>query len=273
MPAEETVMSLGKRIALARKAQGLGQAKLAEELGVSAEAVSKWEQDKYAPSAEMMTKLEKELMLFAYDEEGEPRNARLFDEEHMSAFIKGRLNAGDYPNTVKALNYAKEKHAGAFRKTVQKVKVPYISHPLTLACHAFAMGLEDDVLLAALLLHDVVEDCGVQPEELPVSQEVQRLVALVSKPKNRSAFSEDMYYEAIEQNPKACLVKCIDRCNNLSLMATGFTAEKIAKYVEETETYYPKLLKVVKDCPAYNDAAWLLSYQIRSLLALAKRVK
>ena len=52
-----------------------------------------------------------------------------------------------------------------------------------------------------------------------------------------------------------------------------FAAEKIAEYVRETETYYPTLLKIIKGCPEYNNAAWLLSYQIRSLLELAKRVR
>ena len=41
---------------------------------------------------------------------------------------------------------------------------------------------------------------------------------------------------------------------------------------KETEIYYPELLKAVKAVPAYNSAAWLLSYQIRGLLAMAERI-
>ena len=48
---------------------------------------------------------------------------------------------------------------------------------------------------------------------------------------------------------------------------------KIAEYIEETEKYYRKLLKQVKACPEYNNAAWLLDYQIRSLIAMAKRIR
>ena len=54
-----------------------------------------------------------------------------------------------------------------------------------MACHALAMGLEEDELLAAILLHDVCEDCGVPPGELPVCEEVRRIVALVTKPEDR----------------------------------------------------------------------------------------
>ena len=132
------------------------------------------------------------------------------------------------------------------------------------------MGLENDALLAAVLLHDVVEDCGVRPDELPVSPEVQEVVSLVSKP--QKPYSEKEYYKRIAANPMACLVKCIDRCNNLSSMSMGFSDEKIAEYVKETETYYPELLRIVKQCPEYNNAAWLLSYQMRSLIAMARRI-
>ena len=71
----------------------------------------------------------------------------------------------------------------------------------------------------------------------------------------------------------ACLVKCIDRCNNVSGMALGFTPSRMREYIAETEKWYPGLLQVVKETPKYNDAAWLLSYQIRSLLQTAKKIR
>ena len=43
-------------------------------------------------------------------------------------------------------------------------------------------------------------------------------------------------------------------------------------YIEETERYYPELLRVIREQPEYNNAAWLLKYQIRSLLLTAKRI-
>ena len=148
-----------------------------------------------------------------------------------------------------------------------------MAHPLTMACHALAMGLDDDVLLAALLLHDVCEDCQVAPEELPVDEEVRRIVALVTKPEDKRLFSEEKYYKAILENPEACMVKCIDRCNNVSGMAFGFKPDRMQKYIRETEEWYPKLLRAVKAVPRYNNAAWLLSYQIRSILQTAKRIQ
>ena len=94
----------------------------------------------------------------------------------------------------------------------------------------------------------------------------------MTKPEDRTKWSERGYYKAIAANPKACIVKCVDRCNNLSSMSLGFSDARIAQYVKETETYYPELLRVIKECPEYNNAAWLLGYQMRGLLAMAKRI-
>ena len=265
-------MSLGDKLASARRRKGWTQEALAEKIGVSAEAVSKWEQDKYVPGPEKLDRLTELLDLLLYDDEGEPSNLRLYNEEHMSSFLKGKLNAGTFPQALKAMSFAKEKHAGQYRKP-KAAMIPYINHPLTMACHVFALGLEEDTLLAAVLLHDVSEDCGVDPGDLPVSEEAREIVRLVTKPEDRTNWSERGYYKAIAANPKACIVKCIDRCNNLSSMSLGFSDARIAQYVKETETYYPELLRVIKECPEYNNAAWLLGYQMRGLLAMAKRIK
>ncbi len=260
-------MTLGETIKKYRKDLDMTQAELAEKIGVTSEAVSKWEQGRFNPTQENLEELRKVLGI-PYSESRAMQNGRLYHEDHMSSFLRGRLNAGDFPQTTKALSFAKEMHAGQYRKGPGEV--PYVNHPLTMACHAFALGLEDDVLLAALLLHDVVEECRIPPETLPVGTEVQEIVALVSKPPK--PFSMDDYFDQIAENPKACLVKCIDRCNNLSTMAIGFDSQKIKEYIVETERYYPRLQRIIKEQPEYNNAAWLLNYQIRSLLETAKRI-
>ena len=261
-------MDYGEKLSRARKQKGMTQQTLAEAVGVSTEAVSKWEKGLYRPDnthREMLCEL---LDLDYYDENGELPDGRLFDEEHMSAFLKGKLNAGDFSQAQKALDFAKEQHQSHSRKGPGRV--PYISHPLMMACHAFAMGVADDSLLCAVFLHDVPEDCGVLPESLPAGEEAREIVRLLTK--KGAGFSERLYYEDIAANPKACLVKCLDRCNNLSTMAMGFSKTEIADYIEETERYFPRLLRVIKGCASYNDAAWLLQYQMKSLLVTAKRI-
>ena len=80
------------------------------------------------------------------------------------------------------------------------------------------------------------------------------------------------YYKAIGEEPKAALVKCLDRCNNLTTRVWGLSRERIFRMIRETEEYFPKLLKVVKATPEYNNAAWLLQYQMESMLDIYKRL-
>ena len=49
--------TLGKRIAAHRKALGLTQDALAEQLGITAQAISKWENDQSCPDISMLPKL------------------------------------------------------------------------------------------------------------------------------------------------------------------------------------------------------------------------
>ena len=48
--------------------------------------------------------------------------------------------------------------------------------------------------------------------------------------------------------------------------------ERLREMIAETEKYYPVLLKTIKNTVAYNDAAWLLQYQIESMLDIYKRL-
>ena len=56
-----TKLSLGKRIQALRKEQALTQEQLAERMGVTAQAVSKWENDQSCPDIMSLPRLAKEL--------------------------------------------------------------------------------------------------------------------------------------------------------------------------------------------------------------------
>lgn len=50
-------MTLGKRIGMLRRQKGLKQDELAEKLGISPQAVSKWENDQTCPDISLLPKL------------------------------------------------------------------------------------------------------------------------------------------------------------------------------------------------------------------------
>ena len=168
--------------------------------------------------------------------------------------------------TMKALAFAREKHCGQLRKSGD----PYIVHPLTMACDAVSMGIKDDVTVAAILLHDVCEDCGVSLAELPVSDAVKRAVELMTfqiMEGETKEIAKNRYYNMLATSREASMVKLIDRCHNVSSMAGTFSVEKLKAYIEETRQYVLPLLRRVKDLyPEEADILFVLKYHIVSVV-------
>lgn len=277
---------VGNRISEARKQAAFTQEQLADRIGVSVQAVSKWENGHNLPDIEnlmLIAEITNKPYGFFLDpndgkEYGFLLRDRLSQEGNMFTRLRSTASAEELDETYRALQYIRERHAGQFRKPgiFSKEKVLYINHPLLMACHAHALGIRDDALLASILLHDVVEDTGVTKEELPFSDEVKTIVGLVSfsVPAGKSkAESKEEYYKKISENGKACVVKIIDRCNNVSTMAGSFSKEKLEEYINETEKYVLPLTTVLKNqYPEYSELSFVVKYQIIGVLETIKNM-
>ena len=269
---------IGCRIKKARQAKGMSQEQLGEKLSVSFQAVSSWETGKFIPDSDKLPALSKELdisldALFAESDRNWELKPVNYDFNHMYTFVKGRAQMLRFPQTLAVMDLLRPAHGSQKRRSRYGFETTYMVHPLTMACHALAMGLRDDDVLAAALAHDMIEDSDMVLSDLPVNERVREAVRLVSK--NECLYSvdwEDRYYENIRKNPLACLVKCLDRVNNLAGMADAFSRRKMVRYAEETDRYYPALLDVIKKVPAWNDAWWLLRYQLMTTLEAFKRM-
>ena len=272
-------MSVGEKIATVRKAKGWSQEDLGWKVGVSIQAVSKWENGKSEPDKEHMMML-CDLLGLSLEElisngasPGWSLGSFYFNPEHMYTFVKTKAHTAGMKQTLAALPLMREKHSGQTRKGTS---VPYYVHPLTLACHAIAMNIMDDDVLTTALLHDLIEDTDTKPEELPVSDRVREAVCLLSRNtyggKESNEKNTPLYFENIAKNPLAVFVKCLDRCNNLSTMAEGFKKPRMIQYIMETEEYILPLLKILKGIPSWYYAAWLIKYQIVSILETYKRL-
>ena len=274
--------SLAFRLAEARKNSGLTQGQVAENLHITTQSVSSWECGNSIPDTEKLPEiaalygvttdwlLSGKLPAAEILEVTSNLSDRLFSEARMITYVGAYCNAKGLYQTKKALAFAREKHNGQYRKPGHSdERIPYIYHPLLLTCHALALGLEDDDLLSACLLHDVCEDCGVEISELPVNDATREAVRLLTKPENFGKTDPEYrtYYEGIAGNRIALIVKLLDRCNNISSMANSFTDEHMAEYIKETQEYIHPLMKRARDeYPEYSNQLFLIRYHMNSVL-------
>lgn len=279
---------IGKRIAEARKKKGITQEELAEACSVTAQAVSKWENGHNMPDIENLLTIA-EVLNVPYgiflgasadaEEIGDMGiRGRLFKEDNMFTRMRTAARLEKLDETYRALGYMRERHLGQYRKEAKfsAEQVAYINHPLVMVCQAYACGIRDDALLAAILLHDVVEDTGVTIQELPFSEKVRRIVDAVTFCKQASEDEEEAkeaYFAGIRKNGEACLVKVLDRCNNLSTMSASFSRQKMKEYIHETEKYVIPLFDILKNAyPEYSEASFLTKYHMVSVLETVKNM-
>ena len=186
--------------------------------------------------------------------------------EKMYTYIRGYANGREMKQTLCALSFAREQHKGQLRKSGE----PYIVHPLTMACHALALGIDDDNTIATILLHDVCEDCGVALNALPVNETVRRAVDLMTftvMDGETKETAKTRYYNLLATCREAAITKLIDRCHNVSSMAGVFSVEKLRAYIEETRQYVLPLLRKIKvEFPDETDTLFVLKYHITSVV-------
>lgn len=186
--------------------------------------------------------------------------------DKMYTYLRGYCVGAKMEQSIKALQFAREKHKDQMRKD----GLPYIAHPLSLACYAVALGLRDDDIIATLLLHDVCEDCGVTVDNLPSNEKVKRGVKYMTVTK--LDISEDKittkkrYYKELLESKEALLCKGFDRYHNLTDMPFALTNDSIGKNAAETELFLLPVLKEAKEKWAdLSDILFVLRTNIKSI--------
>ena len=177
-------------------------------------------------------------------------------------YIKGYATKYRLRNTLKALALARKYHEGQTRYSGE----PYIIHPLMVCKNLILLNVEKalqewysdktidwittqcDILYAASLLHDVIEDLELpnRGQELVtvyfLDEEVLLVVRLLTKlPKKKKhpwskVYDPEKYFSEIAKDWKASLIKIVDRAHNCSTMQV-FKEEKMKEYIVETIKY------------------------------------
>jgi GTP pyrophosphokinase len=150
--------------------------------------------------------------------------------------------------TIKALHYAEMLHCNQKRKDSSD----YLSHPVKVCLMLISCGIQDDAMLAAALLHDVIEETKATHKDLKewFTKEIADIVFVLSKKKRISAKN---YFGAMSKNFKAVIIKAADRMGNVGDMVDYYTPEKIRAYIWETEHYlYPLIEKSWHQHPKFT---------------------
>jgi (p)ppGpp synthase/HD superfamily hydrolase len=110
-----------------------------------------------------------------------------------------------------------------------------------------------DCLAAAILLHDMQEDFPDiwAANSFKFDEPVSMLVHLLSKPAAKVEFP--VYIESILQHSAAApayMLKLIDRINNMSTAPGTFKADRLQRYLDESEYMIKQVKRVRRTVPA-----------------------
>jgi (p)ppGpp synthase/HD superfamily hydrolase len=174
------------------------------------------------------------------------------------------LDAEEAALVGRALAFALERHAGQTRKGTD---VPYASHPLRVAGLVLEHG-GDARQVAAALLHDVIEDCGVSDAELRerFGAEVAGVVRALSDvlegdtPERKAPWRERKT-RFVARLPgvdaRARLVAACDKLDNLSAIVADLeadgpaTLERFTGKPRQIRWYYEEVCRALGgDLPA-----------------------
>jgi guanosine-3',5'-bis(diphosphate) 3'-pyrophosphohydrolase len=130
------------------------------------------------------------------------------------------------PLIASAYRLAAEAHSGQRRRDDGS---PYISHPVAVAQLLHDAGFRDQVIAAALL-HDVVEDTEMSTEEVAerFCDEVAKLVDALSEDEGIEDFSERKreHREQVEEStPEAVAIYVADKLSNLRDLRSVYAEE------------------------------------------------
>lgn len=166
---------------------------------------------------------------------------------------------------AQAIAFAAAAHDGQTRKGS---KVPYIVHPMEAASIAATLT-DDPEVLAAAVLHDVVEDCGVAPEELRrrFGERVSALVAAETEEKEADARAswqrrKQRTIDRLQGAPRETLILTLaDKLSNLRAMRRDLSSLGRALWQRFNQSdpamhgwYYASIAQALR--PLENTAAY-----------------
>ena len=161
--------------------------------------------------------------------------------EALTVALNGYLAPNQVRRVERAYAFARSAHEGQFRRTGH----PYISHPLAVANILCGMLMDHQTIMAALL-HDVIEDTGVDRKGLEqrFGKSVGEIVDGVSKLKSIFRSHAEAQAEnfqkmamAMAKDIRVIMVKLADRLHNMRTIGV-MSREQRTRTARETLDFY-----------------------------------
>src|SRR5438552_18857232 len=193
--------------------------------------------------------------------------------EHAERSIDALIERGKYlpPDKLELIRNAYELAADAHSGQTRLTGEPYIIHPLDAAMTVAGLQL-DGPAIAAALLHDVQEDCGVPNDEIKkrFGPEIARLVDGATKldkiawlapgerPGDKAIQAENLrkMFLAMAEDIRVVIIKLADRLHNMRTLDV-MPAEKRLRIAQETMEIYAPL--------ANRLGIWQLKWELEDL--------
>ena len=117
-----------------REAKGLTQAQLAEQIGVSSKAVSKWETAKCMPDYTVITKLCEELNITISElmdgEESDGKSVRVYDDEQILDLLRRTQELEKQKNALNEKQIALDAKEAELQAKEQEIPIPFLPQQL-----------------------------------------------------------------------------------------------------------------------------------------------
>ena len=159
--------------------------------------------------------------------------------DKLFAALPEDMTAQDKALIEDAFQLAKEAHAPQTRDS----GLPYILHPLAVALVVVEeMRQKGAAIVAAALLHDVVEDTPHPIEEIRdrFGNDVAFLVAAVTKPNKNQVDNFQHILGSVKGDVRVLLLKLSDRLHNMRTLS-GLRPQKQWKIASETQFFFAPL--------------------------------
>lgn len=176
----------------------------------------------------------------------------------------------DLPLTQKAVRFALDRHAGQIRDADH---APFVIHPLEAASMVERSGHPDQVVAAAVL-HDVLEDTDTQRRELRerFGPEVAKLVEVLSD--DPAIADEDACRDDVRERVRlaggdALVIYAADKVSKVRELRALIVGGLDASEAESKRRHYTKCLAMLEEETAQGDRlVELLRFELETLEAL-----